>query len=101
MVLSGVLLKLGSYGLLLFIPLIKLNLLTVFYFVIALIGSILGALICFRQGDMKIVIAYSSIVHMGAVTIGFVSGTELGYRCRLLMVLGHGLSSPFLFAFSY
>ena len=101
MVLSGVLLKLGSYGLLLFIPLIKLNLLMVFYFVIALLGSILGSLICFRQGDIKIVIAYSSIVHMGAVTLGFVRGTELGYRCRLLMVLGHGLRSPFLFAFSY
>jgi NADH:ubiquinone oxidoreductase subunit 4 (subunit M) len=100
-VLAGVLLKLGSYGLLLFLPLIKLNTLLSFYYGIGLIGSSLGALICLRQGDLKLLIAYSSVVHMGVVTLGFIRATELGYSCGLIMVLGHGLSSPFIFAFSY
>ena len=100
-VLAGVLLKLGSYGLLLFLPLIKLNTLLSFYYGIGLIGSSLGALICLRQGDLKLLIAYSSVVHMGVVTLGFIRATEVGYSCGLIMVLGHGLSSPFIFAFSY
>ena len=100
-VLAGVLLKIGSYGLLLFLPIVKLNSLLSFYFRVALIGSSVGALICLRQGDLKLLIAYSSVVHIGVVTLGFIRGTELGYSCGLIIVLGHGLSSPFMFAFSY
>lgn len=56
---------------------------------------------CLRQGDFKLLIAYSSVVHMGVVILGFISGTELGFTCGLIIVIAHGLSSPFLFAFSY
>ena len=101
MVLAGVLLKLGSYGLLLFLPFVKMNKLLRFFLSIALLGSIVGSLICLRQGDIKLLIAYSSVVHMGVVILGFVRGTEIGYSCGLIMVLAHGLRSPFLFAFSY
>jgi len=100
-VLAGVLLKIGSYGLLLFLPIVKLNSLLSFYFRVALVGSSVGALICLRQGDLKLLIAYSSVVHIGVVTLGFIRATELGYSCGLIIVLGHGLSSPFMFAFSY
>ena len=100
-VLAGVLLKLGSYGLLLFLPYIKLNFLMVLYFRLSLLGSINGAFMCLRQGDFKLLIAYSSVVHMGVVILGFISGTELGFTCGLIIVIAHGLSSPFLFAFSY
>ena len=99
--LAGILLKLGSYGLLIFLPFIKMNSLLLFYFSISLLGSLVGALICLRQSDIKILIAYSSVVHMGVVTIGFISGSEFGYSCAFLIVIGHGLCSPFIFAFSY
>jgi len=99
--LAGVLLKLGSYGLLLFLPFIKLNGLINCYYSFGLLGSIVSSLICSRQGDLKILIAYSSIVHIGVVTIGFIRGTELGYSCGIMMVLAHGLCSPFLFAIAY
>ena len=101
MVLAGVLLKMGTYGLLLFLPYIKTNSLLVFYFGLSLVGSSVGALICLRQGDLKVLVAYSSVVHMGVVRIGLIRGTELGYTCALMMALAHGLCSPFLFAISY
>ena len=99
--LAGVLLKLGSYGLLIFLPFIKLNGLITCYYSLRLLGSIVRSLICSRQGDLKILIAYSSIVHIGVVTIGFIRGSELGYTCGIMIVLAHGLCSPFLFAIAY
>ena len=101
MVLARVLLKLGSYGLLLFLPHVKMNLLLSFYFGISLVGPIIRSLICLRQGDLKMLIAYSSVVHMSVVTLGFISGRELGQTCGLIIVIGHGLRSPILFAFTF
>ena len=101
MVLAGVLLKLGRYGLLVFLPSVKMNSLLALYLSLRVIGSVVCSLICTRQGDMKLLIAYSSVVHMGVVSLGYLSGTEMGYTCGLMMVFAHGLCSPFLFAFSY
>ena len=100
-VLAGALLKLGSYGLLLFLPLIKLNLYLRFLWAISVVGSVVCSLICFRQGDLKLLIAYSSIVHIGVITLGFVRATELGYSCGIIIIIRHGLRSPFLFAFAF
>jgi len=101
MVLARVILKLGSYGLLLFLPYVKLNTLLSLYFGITVVGSFMGALICLRQGDIKLLIAYSSVVHMSVVSLGFLSGRELGYTCGFIMCFRHGLCSPILFAFAY
>ena len=101
MILAGVLLKLGSYGLVLFLPFIHFNICLSFYLSMALVGSIVTSLICLRQGDLKLLIAYSSVVHMGVVTIGFMRGTETGYSCAIMMVVAHGLCSPFLFSFAH
>ena len=100
MLLAGVLLKLGSYGLLIFVPYIKINNILLLYLTLRIFGSFVCALICMRQGDMKLLIAYSSVVHMGVVTLGFIRGSESGYLSGILMVLAHGLCSPFLFSFA-
>ena len=100
-VLARVLLKLGSYGLIIFLPLIKFNSLLALYLSLTLTGSIVSSLICLRIGDLKILIAYSSVVHIRIVTLGILRGTEAGYSCALMMAISHGLISPFLFAFSY
>ena len=99
--LAGVLLKLGSYGLLVFLRIVKLNNSITFYFRISLVGSIISCFMCMRQGDLKLLIAYSSVVHIRVVTLGFLSGRELGYTCGLLIILRHGLCSPILFAFAF
>lgn len=100
-ILAGLLLKLGSYGLFIFLPHIKINGILSYYLRISLIGSIVGSLICIRQGDMKMFIAYSSVVHIGIVTLGLIRGTETGYCCALIIVFRHGFVSPFLFAFRF
>lgn len=56
---------------------------------------------CVRQWDTKGLIAYSSIVHMGVVSVGLVSGSELGYHCGLIMVIAHGVCSPLLFGIAF
>ena len=101
MFLAGILLKLGSYGLLLFLPIVKLNQLLCIYFSLSLLGSLISAMVCLRQGDIKVLIAYSSVVHMGVVNLGFLRGTEIGYTCGLIMILAHGLCSPLLFSFAF
>jgi len=95
--LAGVLLKLGSYGLLMFCPLLVHPVLLI-YLRISLLGSIACRLICARQWDAKRLIAFSSVVHMGVVTVGVAVGSELGYLCAVLMVVAHGVCSPLLFA---
>ena len=99
-VLAGVLLKLGSYGLFIFCPLIHHYILLI-YLIISLLGRIIGSYICTRQWDRKRLIAYSSVVHIGVVTIGVVSGSEIGYLCALIIVIAHGVCSPIIFAIAY
>lgn len=101
MVLAGVLLKIGSYGLLIFLPFVIINHIMIFYLSASLVGSFISALMCLRQGDIKLLIAYSSVVHISVVRLGFIRGREIGFVCGLIMILAHGLCSPFLFAFSF
>ena len=94
-------LKLGTYGLILFLPYVKMNMLSSFYYRMAATGSTVASLICLRQSDLKALIAYSSVVHMGVVTLGLLRGSETGYTCAIMMVLAHGVCSPILFALAY
>lgn len=98
-ILAGVLLKLGSYGLIVILPIIKDKI--TLYISLSIVGSIVAPLICLRQGDIKLVIAYSSIGHIGACNIGLLSGSEAGYICAVMVMLGHGLCSPILFIYAH
>jgi NAD(P)H-quinone oxidoreductase subunit 4 len=100
MILAGVLLKMGGYGL------IRLNLDLLadaqVYFapVLALLGVvniIYGALNSFAQTNMKRRLAYSSISHMGFVLIGIASFTDLGINGAMLQMISHGLIASVLF----
>ena len=99
-VLAGVLLKLGSYGLYLVLPLLSGATLT-FYLMLRVWGGVACSVLCLRQGDFKALIAYSSVVHIGVVGIGLLSGRELGRASALMMVMAHGVCSPALFRFAY
>ena len=100
MVLAGVLLKLGSYGFIVFCPYIY-NQILMIYVYLSILGSIYCSFICLRNYDIKSLIAYRSVVHIGVVTIGVISGCEMGYKCAILIVIAHGICSPFLFAMAY
>nr|YP_010954870.1 NADH dehydrogenase subunit 4 [Serrognathus castanicolor]WMW30255.1 NADH dehydrogenase subunit 4 [Serrognathus castanicolor] len=99
MILAGVMLKLGGYGLMrmmqVMIPLaIKIN--SVFI-VIGLVGGFFVSLICLRQGDIKSLIAYSSVAHMGLVLGGIMTLNYWGLSGSLVMMVAHGLCSSGLF----
>jgi len=97
--LAGVLLKLGRYGLLLIAP--SLSSFSSLFIYLTLLGGIICSSLCFRSWDNKSLVAYSSVVHMGVVTLGALSDTELGYWVACGMLVGHSLLSPLLFMLAY
>nr|YP_004778159.1 NADH dehydrogenase subunit 4 [Liriomyza sativae]ADO79013.1 NADH dehydrogenase subunit 4 [Liriomyza sativae]AFL93390.1 NADH dehydrogenase subunit 4 [Liriomyza sativae] len=99
MILAGIMLKLGGYGLLRVLPIIqilglKLNFIWVS---ISLVGSVLVSLVCLRQVDLKSLIAYSSVAHMGIVLSGLMTMTYWGISGSYTLMIAHGLCSSGLF----
>src|SRR5438132_4901199 len=101
-ILAGVLLKMGTYGLLRFnlglFPDMSRKFAPVMI-TLAVIGIIYGALVAMVQPDVKRLVAYSSVSHMGFVVLGLFSFTELGMQGALYQMLNHGLSTGALFLF--
>nr|YP_009731512.1 NADH dehydrogenase subunit 4 [Macrocheles muscaedomesticae]QHQ98530.1 NADH dehydrogenase subunit 4 [Macrocheles muscaedomesticae] len=100
MVLAAVLLKMGSYGLFRVMSLFYLSCffkLSLILMVICLFGAVLVSINCFFQTDLKSLVAYSSVVHMGLMCGGIFTGSVLGAWGSMLMMLGHGLCSSALF----
>nr|UYI30620.1 NADH dehydrogenase subunit 4 [Aquatica sp. a XF-2022] len=99
MILAGVMLKLGGYGLLRFMKIyveigMKVNYVLV---TISLIGGFYISLVCLRQMDIKSLIAYSSVSHMGLVLSGLMTLNIWGFYGSFLMMIAHGLCSSGLF----
>nr|AYR05278.1 NADH dehydrogenase subunit 4 [Coleoptera sp. ACP-2013] len=98
MILAGIMLKLGGYGLLRIMKIfLFINSLNVLIINISLIGGFIVSLICLRQSDMKSLIAYSSVAHMGLVLSGIMTFSLFGFWGSLVLMLGHGLCSSGLF----
>nr|YP_010946682.1 NADH dehydrogenase subunit 4 [Malaccina discoidalis]WGO57400.1 NADH dehydrogenase subunit 4 [Malaccina discoidalis] len=99
MILAGVLLKLGGYGLLrVFIVLMDIGLsLNFVWLVISLVGGLIVSLMCMRQTDLKALVAYSSVAHMGIVISGLMTMFYWGFCGSLILMVGHGLCSSGLF----
>nr|YP_008593778.1 NADH dehydrogenase subunit 4 [Epinephelus merra]BAN83174.1 NADH dehydrogenase subunit 4 [Epinephelus merra] len=99
MVLAAVLLKLGGYGMMRMIvmldPLTKE--LSYPFLIFALWGVIMTSSICLRQTDLKSLIAYSSVSHMGLVVGGILIQTPWGFTGALILMIAHGLTSSALF----
>ena len=99
-ILAGVLLKMGGYGLLRFsIPLFPVAsyVFMDFVFVLSVIAIIYTSFIAIAQEDIKKLIAYSSVAHMGFVTMGIFTFTEQGIQGAIFQMLSHGLISSALF----
>jgi len=101
-ILAGVLLKMGTYGLLRFNFALFPNASRQFapiMITLAVIGIIYGALVAMVQPDVKRLVAYSSVSHMGFVVLGLFSFTEQGMQGALYQMLSHGVSTGALFLF--
>ncbi len=99
-ILAGVLLKMGTYGFLRFaipfFPDAVLKLVPVMM-VLAAIGIIYGALVSMVQPDLKKLVAYSSVSHLGFVMLGMFALTSIGVQGSVLQMVNHGLSTGALF----
>ena len=99
-ILAGVLLKMGTYGLMRFnftlFPEASMEFAPVFI-ILAIIGIIYGALVAMVQPDIKRLVAYSSVAHMGFVVLGMFSFTEAGMQGALFTMLAHGVTTGALF----
>lgn len=100
-ILAGVLLKLGSYGLLRFAlpigaPDVLLQM-TPLIGAMCLIGIIYGALVAWVQQDIKKLVAYSSVSHMGFCVLGLLAMNQPGVQGSILYMLNHGLSTGAMF----
>lgn len=98
--LAGILLKTGAYGLIRFVLLLLPQAAAVFAPVamfLAVLGILYGALLAFAQTDVKRLVAYTSISHMGFVLMGIFSGSALALRGAFVQIIAHGIITPGLF----
>ncbi len=99
-ILAGVLLKLGTYGLIRFnlelFPQASIEYASIIS-VLAVVGIIYGALVAMVQTDIKRLVAYSSVSHLGFVVLGIFSMTYEGMQGAIIQMVNHGLSTGMLF----
>ncbi len=99
-ILAGVLLKMGTYGLLRFnLPLFPDASIAAapYISVLAVIGIIYGALVAMVQTDVKKLVAYSSVSHLGFVVLGIFAMTQESVQGAIIQMINHGLSTGALF----
>jgi NADH-quinone oxidoreductase subunit M len=102
-ILAGVLLKMGTYGFIRFsLPLLPVDpaarhKIVTIMMVVSVISILYGALVCMMQKDMKKLIAYSSVSHLGFCTLGIFALTPHGLSGSVIQQLNHGLSTGALF----
>nr|WNH22982.1 NADH dehydrogenase subunit 4 [Ctenogobius boleosoma] len=99
MVLAAVLLKLGGYGMIRMMVMLEplTSELSYPFIILALWGILMTGSICLRQTDLKSLIAYSSVGHMGLVAGGILIQTPWGFTGALILMIAHGLTSSALF----
>ena len=100
MLLAGVVMKLGAYGALcVAMPLFPQGFVQWQWAIaaLALVGIIYGALTALQQKDLKFVIGYSSVSHMGFILLGLAAGTQWGLRGAVLQMISHGIVAGLLF----
>ena len=98
--LAGILLKLGGYGLFRFnicLFYLESNYFKPLILIISLTTILYGSILTIRQIDLKKIIAYSSITHMGFVVLGLFSFTNIGIVSSFIIMLSHGFTSSTLF----
>ena len=101
MLLAGVMLKMGAYGMfrlpLAFFPHAAQHF-QFWLMALGMISLVWGAVVCLGQTNLKKMVAYSSVSHMGVILIGIATMQPLGWAAALFMMFAHGIISPMLFA---
>lgn len=100
MILAGILLKLGGYGLYMINKCFCLSI-TTFFISLRIWGALLACFMCLRQTDIKALVAYSSVAHIGLVIVGVLRNSVYGITSAVIMIFAHGVTSSALFCITY
>ena len=101
MLLAGVMLKMGAYGMFRLPFSLFPHAMQSFQLLLMIFGMVSlvwGAIVCLGQTNLKKMVAYSSVSHMGVILIGVATMQPLGWAAALFMMFAHGIISPMLFA---
>nr|ATW72365.1 NADH dehydrogenase subunit 4 [Dolabella auricularia] len=103
MILAGILLKLGGYGIFVMNNSFSMgpNSVSLVIAALSMWGGFLAVMMCLRQVDVKALVAYSSVGHMGIVSAGLILDQTWGVTSALITMLAHGASSSALFCLAY
>lgn len=98
-ILAGVLLKLGGYGMIRIIPVVVTKIIwySFIFISLGLLSMVVVGLICWRLNDLKSLVAYSSVAHIGLIICGLISLYIYGSIGVVVLIIGHGLSSSGIF----
>ena len=99
-ILAGILLKLGGYGVIRIVLIFNTppTIISPFLITLSLWGATITSIICMRQTDIKSLIAYSSVGHIGLIIAGILTNSSWGINGALLIIIAHGLCSSGIFA---
>nr|QXU57727.1 NADH dehydrogenase subunit 4 [Omalonyx unguis] len=99
MLLAGILLKLGGYGLFLMMNIFNFTNMNFLFLVISLAiwGSVLSTFMCMQQNDLKAMVAYSSVAHMGILVSCILLNNFWGFCSLKMIMISHGFISPGMF----
>uniref|UniRef100_A0AAU6PCJ2 NADH-ubiquinone oxidoreductase chain 4 n=1 Tax=Destinoides conspicuus TaxID=3137869 RepID=A0AAU6PCJ2_9HEMI len=102
MILAGIMLKIGGMGIMRFSLIMENSflLMSTFWYSFSIFGTIIISLICTVQGDIKSMIAYSSIAHMSMCLMSILTMTKTGFLGGMTMMISHGLCSSGMFFLS-
>nr|YP_002791182.1 NADH dehydrogenase subunit 4 [Ascobulla fragilis]ACE62811.1 NADH dehydrogenase subunit 4 [Ascobulla fragilis] len=104
MILAGILLKLGGFGLMQVnkcFSLVMFSKVPIFLISVGMWGGLLAVFMCMRQVDVKALVAYSSVGHMGIVAAGILPDRSWGVSSAMITMVAHGFSSSALFCLAY
>ena len=97
-ILAGVLLKLGGYGMVRIGYMIYISNILNIIIIFSLVGGGMLGIVCMAHSDMKVIIAYSSVVHMALIIVGALSLTTWGINGAMIVIIAHGICSSGIFS---
>merc|ERR1712223_1250601 len=98
MILAGILLKLGGYGMIRMLAITGVYKILRFLMIFRLLGGIILGIACLTFRDIKVIIAYSSVVHMAIIIVSFLSAFIAGLTGGIIVIIAHGICSSGIFA---